>query len=86
MNVPISQSLYAMFGILCFLALGCLFLWKGVDFLADLLNVKNVGDEEESFLEKKETNTKKYFTLKNYLIVLATIATIGILIIAIKLL
>lgn len=60
-------------------------------FSNSLFNLAKRLDEKEEEQkknpkEKKKINFKKHLTIRNYLIALATLATVGILIIAIKLL
>lgn len=60
-------------------------------FSNSLFNLAKRLDEKEEEQkknpkEKKKINFKKYLTIRNYLIALATLTTVGILIIAIKLL
>lgn len=61
------------------------FLIQGVDKLATWLDEREEA-KKHKIKRKQPLHLKKYLTVKNYLITLATLATIGIIVIAIKLL
>lgn len=75
---PITLELMFV-SVVAILLLFWLFI-KGIDKTVEWLNKRNEKRE------KTQIEFKKYFTVNNYLIALATIATAGIIIIAIKLL
>lgn len=59
---------------------------KGIDKLADLTEKKEIEIKEKIKKIEIKKNIPKVVNLRNYLIALATLSTIGILVIAIKLL